>query len=76
MTINHTEVNNHFDIKYRNSDTDIAIERLYCKHCDFSVGRNDVGNRAGCHVKYGGMRAKMIKHIHHEHENIWQLITQ
>lgn len=71
MALNHRAINNHFELRYRNDFYNEAVQRIFCNHCDFSIGRNDVHNRRGCHVKYGGMRAMMIKHIHHEHPEIW-----
>lgn len=70
--LDHRIINKNFEIKYRNDYVDIAIESLWCKHCDFYVTRSDVVSKRGCHVKYGGMRAKMIAHIHKEHPEIWE----
>lgn len=59
------------DIVY---DNNLIVRRLECKHCEYKISRDDIKNCEGHFVKYGGMRAKMIKHIHQKHLDIWIMI--
>lgn len=54
----------------------LHVARLDCKHCDFMVRRSDIQSRPGHWVKYGGMRSKMIAHIHAAHADIWARIQK
>lgn len=51
------------------------ITNVFCKHCDFTVWRREIVSWHGHHVKYGGMRSKVVKHIREAHPEIWQQVS-